>query len=88
MMTDFDIASHVVLAQGLSSGEDLRAWAQAALPGMPEGLPDAPLAFTKRLPMMKARRMSPGARLACEAALARARARRRPGSSRAATARP
>lgn len=39
-------------------------------PGMPEGLPDAPLAFTKRLPMMKARRMSPGARLACEAALA------------------
>ena len=39
MMTDFDIASHVVLAQGLSSGEDLRAWAQAALPGMPEGLP-------------------------------------------------
>ena len=70
MMTDFDIASHVVLAQGLSSGEDLRAWAQAALPGMPEGLPDAPLAFTKRLPMMKARRMSPGARLACEAALA------------------
>lgn len=64
MMTDFDIASHVVLAQGLSSGEDLRAWAQAALPGMPEGLPDAPLAFTKRLPMMKARRMSPGARLA------------------------
>ena len=70
MMPDFDIASHVVLAQGLSSGEDLRAWAQAALPGMPEGLPDAPLAFTKRLPMMKARRMSPGARLACEAALA------------------
>ena len=70
MMTAFDIASHVVLAQGLSSGEDLRAWAQAALPGMPEGLPDAPLAFTKRLPMMKARRMSPGARLACEAALA------------------
>lgn len=70
MMTDFDIASHVVLAQGLSSGEDLRAWAQAALPGMPEGLPDAPLAFTKRLLMMKARRMSPGARLACEAALA------------------
>ena len=70
MMTDFDIASHVVFAQGLSSGEDLRAWAQAALPGMPEGLPDAPLAFTKRLPMMKARRMSPGARLACEAALA------------------
>ena len=56
MMPDFDIASHVVLAQGLSSGEDLRAWAQAALPGMPEGLPDAPLAFTKRLPMMKARR--------------------------------
>ena len=52
MMTDFDIASHVVLAQGLSSGEDLHAWAQAALPGMPEGLPDAPLAFTKRLPMM------------------------------------
>lgn len=41
MMTAFDIASHVVLAQGLSSGEDLRAWAQAALPGMPEGLPDA-----------------------------------------------
>lgn len=39
MMTDFDIASHVVLAQGLSSGEDLHAWAQAALPGMPEGLP-------------------------------------------------
>ena len=70
MMTAFDIASHVVLAPGLSSGEDLRAWAQAALPGMPEGLPDAPLAFTKRLPMMKARRMSPGARLACEAALA------------------
>lgn len=70
MMTDFDIASHVVFAQGLSSDEDLRAWAQSALPGMPEGLPDAPLAFTKRLPMMKARRMSPGARLACEAALA------------------
>lgn len=70
MMTAFDIASHVVLAQGLSSGEDLRAWAKAALPGMPERLPDAPLAFTKRLPMMKARRMSPGARLACEAALA------------------
>jgi hypothetical protein len=70
MMTDFDIASHVVFAQGLSSDEDLRAWAQSALPGMPEGLSNAPLAFTKRLPMMKARRMSPGARLACEAALA------------------
>lgn len=64
MMPDFDIASHVVLAQGLSSGEDLRAWAQAALPGMPEGLPDAPLAFTKRLPMMKARPHESG-RKAC-----------------------
>ena len=89
MMTDFDIASHVVFAQGLSSDEDLRAWAQSALPGMPEGLPNAPLAFTKRLPMMKARRMSPGARLACERPLhLRARARRRLGSSQAATARP
>ena len=39
MMTDFDIASHVVLAQGLSSGEDLRAWAQAGSPACPRGFP-------------------------------------------------
>ena len=69
-MTGFKIDASVLLAPGLVEPEGRRAWAEPALPGMPEALRDAPLAYAKRLPMMKARRMSPGARLACEAALA------------------
>lgn len=69
-MPSLEVVEHVVLAPGLVEAGDRRAWAEGALPGMPEALPDVPLLFPKRLPMMKARRMSAGARLACEAALA------------------
>lgn len=69
-MPSLEVVEHVVLAPGLVEAGDRRAWAEAAGSDMPDALPDAPLVFTKRLPMMKARRMSAGARLACEAALA------------------
>lgn len=70
-MMRFNLVRHVVLAPGLVAREDRETWAKASLPDMPTGWPaEASLVYTKRLPMMKARRMSGGARLACEAALA------------------
>ena len=55
------------LVPGLCDPETLSAWAQAPLkPIDPKGA----LVFDKRVPMMTARRMSPGMRLACECALA------------------
>lgn len=70
-MMRFDLIRHVVLAPGLVEPSDREAWAKATLPDLPSAMPDGvALAYKKRLPMMKARRMSPGARLAVEAALA------------------
>ncbi len=68
-MPTFKLLKHTVLAPGIVSEEDRRSWACGALPEFPQSLPDVPLTYKKRLPMMKARRMSLGSRLACEAAL-------------------
>ena len=70
----FGLVKHAVLAPGVVSDEERRQWAAGALPALPDQLPDRPLVYDKRLPMMKARRMSPGARLACEAAMSVAEA--------------
>ena len=66
MKLSFSIIDHCALVPGLGSSEALAAWAASPSPVVD---PSAPVEGPRRLPMMRARRMSRGIRHAVECSL-------------------